>query len=146
MHIPAMNVPSKTAIEIADEPSTSCSIWNQMISYISAAQPLPRNSSSTNGNIRSLSAGASPAARLLLRRYRYAPARSSATITKSNAPKLFGFGGTTAGGSPFFGLATTAIGASVVFSAGGKGVGAAQYAANSAIENEPSPSASPMRR
>ena len=32
MHIPPMNVPSSTASEIAEEPMTSCSIWNQTIS------------------------------------------------------------------------------------------------------------------
>ena len=54
MHMPAMNVPSSTAIETADDPSTSCRPWNQMISYISAAQPLPRNSSRTSGKKRSV--------------------------------------------------------------------------------------------
>ena len=31
-HMPPMNVPSSTPIETVDEPTTSCSIWNQTIS------------------------------------------------------------------------------------------------------------------
>ena len=64
MHMPAMNVPSSTAIDTADDPSTSCRPWNQMISYISAAQPLPRNISRTIGKKRSVvvSGAGAPAA------------------------------------------------------------------------------------
>ncbi len=51
-HMPPMNVPSSTPIETADEPITSCSSWNQTTSYISAAQPLPTNSSSSAGRNR----------------------------------------------------------------------------------------------
>ena len=47
-----MNVPSSTPSETADEPITSCSSWNQTTSYISAAQPLPTNSSSNAGRNR----------------------------------------------------------------------------------------------
>ena len=49
-HIPPMKVPSSTPIETDEEPTNSSSIWNQTISYISAAQPLPTNSSSSTGS------------------------------------------------------------------------------------------------
>src|ERR1051326_6221432 len=42
-HIPPIKDISSTASETAVEPITSCSIWNQMISYINAAQPLAPN-------------------------------------------------------------------------------------------------------
>src|SRR6185436_4670550 len=51
-HIPPMNVPRSTPIETADEPITSWRSWNQTTSYISAAQPLPTNSSSSAGRYR----------------------------------------------------------------------------------------------
>ena len=44
-----MKVPSSTPIDTDEEPTNSSSIWNQTISYISAAQPLPTKSSSRIG-------------------------------------------------------------------------------------------------
>ncbi len=138
MHMPAMNVPSSTAIDTADDPSTSCRPWNQMISYISAAQPLPRNISRTIGKKRSvLVSGAAaaavavgPAARALAR-LRLAANTASATMIRasvtSNGPNGLraGAGAAEVGSSPA-GFGPTAIGASTVFSAGGNGVGARQ--------------------
>src|SRR3970040_1676051 len=49
-HMPPMNVPSSTPIDTDEEPTNSSSIWNQTISYISAAHPLPTNSSSRIGS------------------------------------------------------------------------------------------------
>jgi hypothetical protein len=47
-----MKVPRSTPIETADDPITSWSSWNQITSYISAAQPLPTNSRSNAGRNR----------------------------------------------------------------------------------------------
>src|SRR5262245_52919845 len=51
-HMPPMKVPRRTAIDTADDPITSCRSWNQTTSYISAAQPLPTNSSRSAGRNR----------------------------------------------------------------------------------------------
>src|SRR5262245_15669567 len=49
-HMPPINVPSKTPSETAEEPMTSWRSWNQTISYIKAAQPLPMNNRRTSGS------------------------------------------------------------------------------------------------
>ncbi len=51
-HIPPMKVPSNTPRDTAVEPITSCSNWNQTISYINAEQPLPTNNSNIKGRKR----------------------------------------------------------------------------------------------
>src|SRR6266446_6388742 len=43
-HKPPMNVPSSTASETAEDPTTSCSSWNHTIWYIRAAHPLANDS------------------------------------------------------------------------------------------------------
>lgn len=50
--MPPMNVPSNTASETADTPTTSCKTWNQTISYINAAHPDPMKRSSIGGRKR----------------------------------------------------------------------------------------------
>src|SRR5438105_7623557 len=47
-----MKVPRSTPIDTAEEPMTSWSNWNQTTSYMSAAQPLPTNRSSSAGRNR----------------------------------------------------------------------------------------------
>ena len=48
--MPPMNVPSSTPIDTDEEPTNSSNIWNQTISYIKAALPLPTKSSSNTGS------------------------------------------------------------------------------------------------
>ncbi len=42
-----MKTPNNIPSDTADEPITSASNWNQTTSYMSAAQPLPKNSNSS---------------------------------------------------------------------------------------------------
>ena len=88
MHMPAMNVPSSTAIDTADDPSTSCRPWNQMISYISAAQPLPRNISRTIGKKRSVLVSGAAAAAVAVGPAARAPARLRLAATIASATMI----------------------------------------------------------
>ena len=132
--MPPMNVPSSTASETADEPRTSCSSWNQTISYISAAQPLPTNSARTSGNQRSavgaredVPAGAALApARARRRARRTAPTMAMATASRISSGPTARTGA--AAGTPFSfgGAGCTVSGASSTRIAAGNGEGGAQ--------------------
>ena len=139
MHMPAMNVPSSTAIDTADDPSTSCRPWNQMISYISAAQPLPRNISRTIGKKRSVlvsgaggrgggrgPGGARAAAAAASGTHRERDDDQGQRHLERTERAARGAAAVWEVGSSPAGFGPTAIGASTVFSAGGNGVGARQ--------------------